>query len=412
MKNNKKVNRRAATSAYLILTENCNLRCTYCFEGGTRCVTKYMSKETAFKTVDFLLSQAEEYDVDEIKITFFGGEPMLCPELMTEIMHYAEKQAKEKHKSTHYSIITNGTNYNEKIEAFLDVWYGYKGNQIDIQLSIDGIPEIQNANRPCANPELKSADLAAAAIEKYKEYYTKHDISIDRLHIHACVSKESLPHIYDSYVYFTRELGIMHSSFAWVIEDEWDDNDLEVFNQQLLKIVDRLVSITDNRKRFPFKHFDRSSGCSAGQNLITVDTDGNIYPCHRFFFLSPEQRQDLILGNVTEGITYTDRREQYIDIDYSKISPETCQICIATNYACTGSLHKTPSDYGAKFMKIINYHYNIFCARLDDKNQFDILKQTVELLKQLGEKVQEQEDSIQELREEIVTLKEYQSIRG
>ncbi len=400
---NNQVNRRAITSAYFLLTENCNLRCTYCFEGQTRCITKYMSKETAFKTVDYLLQQAVDNDVDEISITFFGGEPMLCPDLMTEIMHYAEAQAKEKSKETRYGIITNGTIYNEKVEAFLDVWRGYKGS-VDIQLSIDGIPEIQNTNRPCAAEGLVSSQLVESAVAKFKDYFKKYGLNEDNLHIHACVSKTSLPQIYNSYLYFTRDLEIKNSNFAWVIEDTWDDNDLIIFSEQLRRITERLIKVTTNTKRFPFKHFDKSSGCSAGQNLIAVDTEGSIYPCHRFFFHSVDNRESVILGNVTDGITYNERREQYFGIDYSAISPEICQICVATNHGCTGDIHKLPNEYGAKFMNIINQYYAYFCDMVEKRMQLDLMRDTANLVKDLQEKVQSQAEQIQTMDRRIKSL--------
>lgn len=399
--NKKSVNRRAVTSAFLLLTENCNLRCTYCFEGGTRCVSNYMSKETAFKAVDFLLQQAVENDVDDIKITFFGGEPMLCPELMTEIMNYAEKKAKANGKTTQYSIITNGTIFNEKVEAFLDVWRGYKDNKIDVQLSIDGIPEIQNANRPYAAGGVLSSQMAESAVAKFKEYFRKHNVDRECLHIHACVSKTSLPRIYESFLYFTRDLGIINSKFAWVIEDTWDDSDLNIFSEQMQKIVKRLVDVTTNTKRFPFKHFDKSSGCSAGQNLVAVDTQGNIYPCHRFFFLNTDNRGRVILGNVTDGIIHNDRREQYFGIDYSEISPEICQICVATNHACTGDIHKQPNDYGAKFMCIINQYYQHFCDLIDKKIQLDALNKLLTQTQTQAEQINTLEARIKTLEESV-----------
>lgn len=396
--NKKSVNRRAVTSAYLLLTENCNLRCTYCFEGETRCVTKYMSKETAFKTVDYLIQQAVDNDVDGISITFFGGEPMLCPELMTDIMHYAEEKAKANNKKTQYSIITNGTIYNDKVEAFLNVWRGYK-NDVNVQLSIDGVPEIQNANRPCAAENLVSSELAESAIAKFKEYFKKYGLNREHLHIHACVSKASLPRIYDSFLYFTRDLGIINSNFAWVIEDDWDDNDLMIFSEQLQKITNRLVKATTNTKRFPFKHFDKSSGCSAGQNLVAVDTEGNIYPCHRYFFHNVDNRDNVILGNVEQGIIYNNRREQYFNIDYSVISPAICQICIATNHACTGDIYKCPNDYGAKFMNIINQYYGHFCDLLERREQLNLMRDTVNLVKALQEQLQTLENRIKTLED-------------
>ncbi len=404
--NKKPVNRRAITSAYLLLTENCNLRCVYCFEGQTRCTTKYMSKETAFKTVDFLLRQAADNDVDEINITFFGGEPMLCPDLMVEIMRYAEAQAKEKGKKTRYGIITNGTIYNDKIERFLDIWREYKGD-VNVQLSIDGVPKIQDSSRPCAAKGALSSQLAEKAIAKFKEYFKKYGLNREHLHIHACVSKESLPQIYSSFRYFTGELEIYNSHFAWVIEDNWNDDDLNIFSEQLQKITKWLVDTTTNTKRFPFKHFDRSSGCSAGQNLAAIDTEGNIYPCHRFFFHNIDNRDNVILGNVVDGIVYNDRREQYFNIDYSAISPEICQICIATNHACTGDIHKQPNEYGAKFMNIINQYYAYFCDMVEKHIQLDLMRDTVNMVKDLQETVQKQLKQIQTMEKRIKSLESH-----
>ncbi len=400
----KPVNRRAMTSAYLLLTENCNLRCTYCFEKDTRCVTKYMSKETAFKTIDFLFQQAIDNDVDEIKVTFFGGEPMLCPELMTDIIHYSEAKSKENGKNVAYNIITNGTLYNEKIETFLDVWREYKG-KVDIQLSIDGLPEIQDKNRPCASGE-SSSKLVEIAVPKYKEYLKKHNLSKESLHIHACVSKESLPRIFDSFRYFVHDLDIINSKFAWVIEDNWDDKDLDIFSAQMHRIVKWLSEITTNEKRFPFKYFDHSSGCSAGQNLVAIDTDGNIYACHRFFFYNRDKRNEVVLGNLDEGITHPERREQFFGIDYSEISPEICQICIATNYSCAGDIHQLPNKYGSKFMALINQYYDFYCELLEKKANVTALTEMAELVKQLLEQVQSQEERIKKLEEITQTIKE------
>lgn len=398
----KPVNRRAMTSAYLLLTENCNLRCTYCFEKDTRCVTKYMSKETAFKIIDFLFQQAIDNDVDDIKVTFFGGEPMLCPELMTDIINYAETRSKVNGKGTHYNVITNGTLYNERIEAFLDVWLEYKG-KIDIQLSIDGLPEIQDKNRPCASGE-RSSKLVETTIPKYKEYFKKHNLSRENLHIHACVSKESLPRIVDSYKYFVGDLGIVNSNFAWVIEDNWDDKDLIIFRSQMQELVNFLSGITTNERRFPFKHFSKSSGCSGGQNLIAFDTEGDIYACHRFFFYNKDNRKNVVLGNVDEGIIYPERREPLIGLNYSEISPEICQICVATNYSCTGDIKKLPNEYAPKFMKIINQFYNIFCEMLEKRATVTALTEMTKLVENLLERVQVQEERIKNLEEVTQTI--------
>ena len=65
-----------------VVTENCNLRCTYCSECGKN-QTKRMTKEVARKAVDTILDQKKlnKYiDFNKHKcviLEFIGGEPLL-----------------------------------------------------------------------------------------------------------------------------------------------------------------------------------------------------------------------------------------------------------------------------------------------------------------------------------------------
>ncbi len=383
------------TSGYFILTENCNLRCTYCFEKNTRAINKYMSKETAFRGIDFLFQEAIKNQTNPINITWFGGEPALCPGLMSEMMDYAEQQAKEKEKEVTYHLITNGTIYNEQIEEFLEKWYDTKGKNVTIQLSIDGIPAIQDKKRPCADSRRQSSILVKEAVAKYKKFFADHEIPEDNLHIHACVSKDSLPFLYESYQYFTGELGIRNSRFSWVIEDSWEDSDLEIFSQQLGLITSKLCRITTNRKRFPFKHFHQCSGCSSGRKLVCFDTEGTIYPCHRFFFYDKAKRKEMELGSLYHETSLNEeKRKAFIEFRDESVTNRPCQICIAVNHEYTGRLDRMPNDFSVKFMSIINQYF----AHFSDVCEKRLM---VEAIKKLESRVTKLEEENQELRERI-----------
>jgi sulfatase maturation enzyme AslB (radical SAM superfamily) len=57
----------------LILTTDCNLRCSYCFERDKKPFN--MSDEVAFAAVDFLIQTSR--NIKELTILLFGGEPMM-----------------------------------------------------------------------------------------------------------------------------------------------------------------------------------------------------------------------------------------------------------------------------------------------------------------------------------------------
>ena len=119
----------------LMLVQGCNLACSYCFgDEGSYCDSGKMSKETAFKAIDYLF---EHSDADKVLITFFGGEPLLAVDLMKEIISYC----KTKDKNVGYSMTTNGTLLNDEVNKLI------VENKISTIISIDGDKEKNDKNR-------------------------------------------------------------------------------------------------------------------------------------------------------------------------------------------------------------------------------------------------------------------------
>ena len=69
-----KLSKEKFVAAHFILSDECNLRCPYCFVDHKKNI---MSREVAKKGVDFLFNGAIESGSNSIVITFFGGEPTL-----------------------------------------------------------------------------------------------------------------------------------------------------------------------------------------------------------------------------------------------------------------------------------------------------------------------------------------------
>jgi len=89
----------------LILTSNCNLRCSYCFEKDKQPLD--MPDEVAFRAVDFLLDASG--GAKEVAILLFGGEPMLRMDLIEKVHRYGTEKAKAADKRLSWSMTTNGT---------------------------------------------------------------------------------------------------------------------------------------------------------------------------------------------------------------------------------------------------------------------------------------------------------------
>ena len=76
-------NKNVRKNVMLIVTENCPLRCTYCYETFKNINKRTMSFETAKQIVDFEMTVDDNYE--EVVIDFFGGEPFVNFRLIEQI---------------------------------------------------------------------------------------------------------------------------------------------------------------------------------------------------------------------------------------------------------------------------------------------------------------------------------------
>lgn len=105
----------------LQVTQNCNLRCSYCAYSGAYYnrthSQKRMSFEMAKKAIDFLFSHSSERD--QLVIGFYGGEPLLEFDLITQIVEYSESIGWGK--KLRYVVTTNATLLTDKVLDFFVV---------------------------------------------------------------------------------------------------------------------------------------------------------------------------------------------------------------------------------------------------------------------------------------------------
>ena len=75
-------------NATICVTEDCNLRCTYCYMVGKNNVNR-MNWETGKQIIDFLLDNPYTSEMsDSIMLDFIGGEPLLEMDLIDKMCDY------------------------------------------------------------------------------------------------------------------------------------------------------------------------------------------------------------------------------------------------------------------------------------------------------------------------------------
>jgi uncharacterized protein len=326
----------------------------------------HMTNEMAEKVINFLIEGAESNASrnngnKSITVLFFGGEPALNIPTMKHMIGYAVEKCKESKIMPSFSLDTNCTIWNEEYEDFLNYWIQTIG-RVNIQLSIDGCPEVVNRDRPLRTKRNKgdktSAELITSVAKEHLRWIKDHPNN--SLTARASVTKFSLPYAKQSYDYLRDEIGIENIWFMPVHEDKWDESDLKLFKEQYQLIADRIYNECTERKDpkllFSFSNFQcrlqgPDSHCGAGNHYCCIDTDGTIYFCHRT--KKPTEEKSIILGHVDKGLD-VEAIEKYKDNNIKKChginncaecTNKNCKFCFAANYELNGDLYKGFPNY-------------------------------------------------------------------
>lgn len=311
--------KRNISSITLMVVQDCNLRCKYCYGGDGQYSEKgFMSLDIAKESVDFLMKNSSR---EKVSIVFFGGEPLVNFTLIKEVVAYSKELGKEYGKDVRFSMTTNATLVNEEIASFL------KENKFTITISIDGDEETHNINRYYANKRGSYKDvLKGIEILKKSEVSIIARGTISPENINMTKSVDHLIDLDFKTLFLSEALNLfdkeedfenLNKHYEEMVDQyrEYLKNgeyDRLYKNKTVKKILDRLGSI-GIRNKF----------CGAMINTITIDKDGYIYPCHRFV-----ANKEYKIGNIRSGII-EDRYEEFVQRDLKLTSREKCFSCWA-----------------------------------------------------------------------------------
>ncbi|MBE0447229.1 MAG: 4Fe-4S cluster-binding domain-containing protein [Actinobacteria bacterium] len=125
-------------------TYSCNLRCTYCFEGGlTHDNRLYMDSKDVVRVFAAIDKLRQVYNKRKSSVDLFGGEPMLPRNkgFVSELLREA------RGRSLPVSIVTNGIH----IEQFTGLLSAYKDQIKLVQITLDGPKDVHDKRRKFAN---------------------------------------------------------------------------------------------------------------------------------------------------------------------------------------------------------------------------------------------------------------------
>lgn len=299
----------------VLISENCNLACVYCFvkNGQYHGKKSLMRPEVGKKTIDFLIRQSGSKK--DLFICFFGGEPLMNYSVIEDMVVYALEEGRKSDKSFHFSITTNGTLLTDEMIRFI------RDYQISVQISVDGDAVSQNINRPFSGGGGSYLKL----VENLKKLTLQNITCSARVTVTSHTKKfiaknyEHLSSLGFKKIHFENALALQGNMF---IKSEKDIEDIKKQYSLITKNIIHSIQSDEsfNIESFPlplakivFKRIKKYS-CNAGKGYVSVDINGNIYICHRLVgldrFYMGNILDDSFDGEWTETITKEMRVEK------------------------------------------------------------------------------------------------------
>jgi uncharacterized protein len=157
---------------YLLVTDGCNLRCTYCFEDTPSLTRPFrsskMTKETVVKALDIFATMSARHGNPKKKkvIHLYGGEPLVNRVAVYEAVSYANKLkiCGTLPDDCQVTIVTNGVLLNEKDARF------FAEQKVTVGLSIDGPATITDLYRLPKRNGLRVTESITAAFHLLKQH--------------------------------------------------------------------------------------------------------------------------------------------------------------------------------------------------------------------------------------------------
>ncbi len=318
------------TSLELFVSEDCNLRCDYCFIRNKG--PQHMPMETLRASVDLLMRLSA--DANSLMVVFFGGEPLLNWDCVEEGAAYIAALGRKHNKEFVVNLTTNGTLLTPQRIEFI------RQAGLHLMLSVDGTPEAHNRHRhfPDGSPSY-------AAVVRYLpqllEYFpdlplriTVHPDSVDQL-------SEGVLHLASQGGrYFVICVG---QGTKWSLEQ---GQELHRQFRTLIPIALRggPLGVPLNIHLIACDPF-AGWGCRAGRGFLTVGANGEIGPCSTLMGID-DLRRAFVMGNVRDGVLDLWRWRAFLGLNRHRLnSCPACDFsrwcwggCIPSNYWVTGHM--------------------------------------------------------------------------
>ena len=338
------------THLNVILTNACNLSCTYCYEQHNKDFGRF-TVESLRKSWDWLLTVNDRINKN---FQFFGGEPLIHKKLILDFINSDPEHFQhvyDNNKEQLISICTNGLLLDEE---FIDEYFSRP--YTSILISLDTI-----------RADIDYRQIDQISINKLLDYIERipdHVKKDRRVTIRCTLSMESAPHM-NEFIDAIYARGVCQMIVHPLVLDSqkgfinWPEHLWNGLHQDILMNLEKYRDLQIQFVEGVGKK--NESNCLVGADMIAIDGSGDFSGCYFFTNMKADGTAHTILGNVFKDTVYTDRYKTFQKI-YNEMfeSEEQCQTCDYRNacYQCpagnadTGPKLFRPDDMCQKIVKL------------------------------------------------------------
>jgi putative peptide-modifying radical SAM enzyme len=287
---------RVRVHFYVTLTNNCNLKCRYCY--GKSC--EDFGSDFRGLAVDYSVPSSIAYDVEDLQrflhrdrdpvLVFYGGEPLLRMDKLREIM--------DQMKTCRFMIQTNGLLLGKLAPEYV--------NRFEtILVSVDGDEALTDYYRGKGTYRTVAKNVQRIRENGYggeiiARMTIGEETEIDR-QVLALARNNELP---VSSVHWQLDALFWRNDFPKRRFAEWSERNYNPRLRSLVRVwVEHMKSKGEVMRLYPLvgvtqsllRHEPSRLRCGAGWTMFNIQTDGNITPCPVMAGM-----RDFYLGNIHE----------------------------------------------------------------------------------------------------------------
>lgn len=290
------------------MTQQCNLRCTYCcYSGNYRDRRAHNERkitiETLSQTAKFIINNYDK-SAPEITICFYGGEALLARNEIEWLINELENVLAGKFV---YSLSTNGVALTEKVIDWICSFPKFLVN-----ITIDGNKVMHDRNRKTVNGR-GSYDTIIKNLTLFKKKYPiKYDNNVRFLAtVYSWNDVLELDRVWDSAPVLAGHYPVHISHIipnfddtsriydTWEIKNNFYSTAFKAYKDGKIGILSdcfkRLINIVRHRNYQPLMDNLKIKTCYQELYSCFINVCGDIYACEKFC-------GENAIGNVTKGI--------------------------------------------------------------------------------------------------------------